>query len=178
MKVLHKALVGLAGGALIALVISVTVPRAVHSALVAALVRDVDNSGRHAFSGSCTATFNNPFYAACTIPVPAGEEAVIQYASFATFTDPSVTSLADAVSFTIAGNTTSMYAPNVTQFTTGMPPPPPFQTSNLFYTSFPLASIVDASSQITCSTILGGGGAASEVGSTNCVVTGYYVTLP
>src|SRR5579871_5616938 len=54
-------------------------PRTVR-AVTATLIRDVDNPARHPFAGICGFASSSTNTVQCTMPVPAGEEVVIQTA--------------------------------------------------------------------------------------------------
>lgn len=164
MNLLRKASVSLVGVAVLALVMSVAVPRAVH-AVAAALVRDVDNAGRHPFSSSCTGNFDDSSVARCSITIPDGEEVVLQTESIF------VTAEAGNSNALVIMNTTS--AGNLTEFLNNVPALPNFNSEMSFVGS--LVVPADPGSNVTCIAALG---AASAGGGVSCTFVGYYVTLP
>jgi len=176
MNLLRKALVPLAVVTVLVLVMSVAVPRAVH-AVVATLVRDVDNPGRHPFSANCTAGFGFLSDSAmCTITAPVGEEVIIQNESFQVVAIGGITNAAIQMTTTTGGGTANFYS-----FATPPSTPAP-SYPNGSPLSGPLAIdqhdwviSVDPGTAISC---YANTTALKEGGSMNCQVVGYYVTLP
>jgi len=74
MKHARFMLIGTGAIALAAQAINLGVPKAVHAAMIAALVRDVDNPARDtfqaSFDASCTATFGSPLTCTGGLTVP------------------------------------------------------------------------------------------------------------
>lgn len=86
MKPLRKLVVAVASCAIVAGVISLAAPRAIH-AVAAALVRDVDNPARQPFRATCQS--NNPGSTGCDLAtVPSGQELVIQGGTFDVLVKP------------------------------------------------------------------------------------------
>ncbi len=80
--------------------VAVLSPRSVH-AVIATLVKDVDNPARHAFTTSCSFA-STGFSATCTTPaIPTGEEVVIETVGISAFADPSNTKIVVTISTTV-----------------------------------------------------------------------------
>ena len=86
MKNLHKIVLTALTAIVLVSCVAVLTPRAVH-AVVATLVRDVDNPGRHPFSYYCGISSSSS-QTSCTIPVPVNEEWVIQNLGCQASSDP------------------------------------------------------------------------------------------
>lgn len=86
MKRLRKPVIALAACAVVAGVISLATPRAIH-AVAAALVRDVDNPARQPLRASCQS--NSPGSTTCDlVTVPSGQELVVQGVTFDVLVKP------------------------------------------------------------------------------------------
>jgi hypothetical protein len=103
MKRASKIVFFVAGGMLLAVAFSVVKPVTVRAAKVAAmLIRDEDNPARHPFQATCSTTETN----ICVVTtVPAGQELVIQGATFKAFINPGPGSSVEAVIVTTANAT-------------------------------------------------------------------------
>jgi len=154
--------------ALLLATFSIIGPRTVH-AVVATLVRDIDNAGRHPFVGSCSNTTSGT-NASCNISVPAGEEVVIQTEVFGAFADPANKFLATAVGTSVGASGIFAYD--------NIPDDGRYQpTQSDLFSTFAYTLYADPGSTITCS------GTTKNSNPTiglefNCQVSGYYVTLP
>jgi hypothetical protein len=143
-------------------------PRTVH-AVVATLVRDVDNAGRHPFVASCSGTTSGE-NTTCNISVPAGEEVVIQTEVLSAFADPANKLLLTTVGTSVGANTIYAYGNALDD---GRYQP----TQSELESTFTYTLYADPGSTITCS------GNTKNANPTiglefNCQVSGYYVTLP
>ncbi len=143
-------------------------PRTVH-AVTAALIRDVDNAGRHPFVGGCS---NNSIGSStsCIIPVRAGEEVVIQTEALTATGDP-VNKFVEANVQTVTNFVTMNAYDNIQD--NGLLQP---EISSMVAT-FNHTLYADPSTNITCH------GSTKNTNPTNalvlgCQVSGYYVTLP
>lgn len=167
MKLLRKSLVPLAGFAVLALVMSLAVPRAVH-AVAAALVRDVDNAGRHPFSSSCSGNFNDSFVARCSITIPDGEEVVLQSESVFVTAGPNIPNALVVMTTSSAGN--------LTEFYNNVPTLPGSNSEMPFVGSVVVPA--DPGSNVECISVLGATTDGGGDGGVSCTFVGYYVTLP
>lgn len=86
MRLLKQAMAVLGAVVVIAALVAVVTPKAVH-AVVATLVRDADNAAKHPFSASCN-NLGSGDEAQCVVTtVPAGQELVIQELTISVDTD-------------------------------------------------------------------------------------------
>ena len=168
MKPLAKLTYLAAACALLVTTFAIVGPRTVH-AVTAALIRDVDNAGRHPFIAGCG---NNTTGSStsCNIFVPAGEEVVIQTEALAVTGDPvNKTALATVQTVT---NFSTMSAYDSIQDNGLLQPAVSSMAATFNHTLY-----ADPSTNITCT------GLTKNTNPTNalvlgCQVTGYYVTLP
>ena len=77
-------------------------PRPVQ-AVVATLDRDSDHAARHPFAALCSAAATSAFVASCTIPVPAGQEVVVQTVTSQGNADPGNTNFVLATHTSVGG---------------------------------------------------------------------------
>lgn len=172
MSLLRKALVPLAGVAVIALVISVAGPRAVH-AIVATVVQDVDNAARHPFYGHCSvlSSLTHGDGGSCVISVPAGEEVVLQTERLYTTADPKNTKVLNYLMMTTAGGFEPVYTDAVGHDTGFYQP-----AFSADFSAYNWTLYADPGTSITC-------GASTRATNPvvglelDCTLTGYYVTL-
>jgi len=187
MNVIRKVVAALGAIFLLALLLAALAPKATH-AVAAALVqvtntaanpvpnKDVDEPARHPFSASCTGDFATAlsFSATCNIPVPAGEEVVLQSESFSSTTQPSgccgpITQVLNILTTTSGGTAAQMQAVSNQNTTNGSGAP----EHDAAYT---WTLYADPGTDIGCTGFLGAN--TSDGGHTTCYVNGYYVTLP
>lgn len=159
---MKKTIVAVSMAALLMGVLVLSTPRKMLAGVVATLIRDQDNPGRHPFTGTCSAHDTM-----CTISIPQGEEVVIQNV---------------AMNAGIPNTTALFYVQATGGGTTGVP----VQTlgtdgatiTNNYYTSAvsqPTWFTADPGTAVTCQVAFSG---YVPFYSTSCTITGYYVTLP
>jgi hypothetical protein len=160
---------------LLAILVLATVavfPSRAVQAVVATLIRDQDAPGRHPFAATCSATnttLGND--ANCSIPVPPGEEVIVQSVTLAGNSQASNTLMGFAVAATTAGSVTVPFQSVIHDSGLAQPSSSTFLATQLSW--FP----ADPGSKLICD----GGTADQEVaGQINfrCTVLGYSVTLP
>jgi hypothetical protein len=169
MRIRTISAAALAAGLLIS--VFAVAPRKLVAAVVATLIRDQDAVGRHPFVASCSTQQGVVELTCYTAPVPAGEEVVIQNASF------QIVGPANSVAtFSLTAQTNGTQNAPVAIGVQGIN----FGNEAFINATQPTAFMADPGSVIACTV---GPSFAEFFGQTTtgllqCTVTGYYVTLP
>ncbi len=150
--------------------VAVMSPRAVH-AVVATLVKDVDNPARHAFTTSCIFTPTAGQATGCTTPaIPAGEQVVIETVAVIASANPTNTELSASISTTVNG-ATATWPFSVADNGTNQP------GNSLFWASQPLRLYADPGTTIVFGINTKGLNPPLALGG-GAGISGYWVSLP
>jgi hypothetical protein len=165
MKALAKLGYLAAACALLLTTFAVIGPRTVQ-AVVATLVRDTDNAARHPWTGSCGPLTTGKLIS-CTVPVPSGQEVVIQQVNLQGSAEPTAKTVLGGVLATTGGNTevwSSSPAPDL-----GF-----FQPTAAYFNVTGMATMyADPGLDISCQFL-----SKTTITTATCFLAGYYVTLP
>ncbi len=169
MKVSAKLAFGALGCALLISGIAVLSPRAVQAA-VATLTRDQDNPARHPFATSCFSAGVNANGVPCfTPPIPAGQEVVIETVSISGSGGPNNVTLLPSITTTAAGVVTQYDLNPISDDRFFQP------VKSDFHTAQSLRLYVDPGTVILCNVSTAKANSSLVI---QCVISGYFVTLP
>jgi len=171
MKLLKQAVAVLGSVVLIAMMVALVMPKTAH-AIVATLVRDVDQPARRPFTLSCSSSTTFNFISCTTATIPAGEEFVIENVEFDGQADPSTKVMEPLIQTTTAGSVVTHFLNPIFDDRLDQP------NSALYKTVQAQRFYADPSTSILCQSETQFLVSPTLVGQLTCQLSGYTVSLP